>query len=223
MRTPANGGGKQADRGEHREASAHAGRHHQIAEAFVVHDLAQRTGVGVGGDDDVLRVVDGAELAQQQIADDQELRHRLGRFAGLADHIERGASEVEAVEQLAEGPGVDVVGDDDARASVRRRRGAPWCRVPTRRCRAPPACRTRRALPPPVPSSPPAHPFERADRRRAARRRRASPAGHVRPLPHVPPTRPPRPAPTPAWPMASAIMPFTSSRTLIASRAARRR
>ena len=73
-----------------------------------------RTAVRVRGDQDVAPVVDRAELAQQMLAHHQELRHRFGRLARLADDVEQRALDVELREEAGEGVGIDRVGDDDA-------------------------------------------------------------------------------------------------------------
>jgi hypothetical protein len=123
-------GGKEAGGGEHREAARDAGRHREVAEALVVDDLAQATALGVGGDDDARLVLDGAERAQQPVADDEELGDRRRRLARFAHHVEGGAGQVEVVEQRADAPRIDVVGHHDARRAAAER-AAGCARLPS--------------------------------------------------------------------------------------------
>jgi hypothetical protein len=106
------------DGAQDRETAADRGRIVDGDQSLVVDDLPQGAARDVGGDQQVARVLAGAELAQQALAHDEELGQRLGGLARLGDHVEDGSPEVDAIEQRGERPRVDVVGDDHLDAAA---------------------------------------------------------------------------------------------------------
>src|SRR5690606_36915895 len=99
---------------EDAEAAADARGDREGSDPLLTGDAAQSASLRVGGEDEVPAVAVLAELADEAVAHDQELGDGLRRRAGLADHVEEGATEVEAVEQGRDGGGVHVVQDVQA-------------------------------------------------------------------------------------------------------------
>ena len=87
MSMPHIAGAEQADRRQHGEPPADAVGHFERAVAFLVADLAQRAAGRVGRREDVVLVL-LAELLLQQVAEEDELRRRLGGLAALADDVD---------------------------------------------------------------------------------------------------------------------------------------
>jgi len=85
----AHGGRKNADGGEDGEAPADAVGDFEGFVTFPGGDVAEGAAFGVGGGEDVVFIT-LAQIFQEQVAKENELRGGFGGFAGFADDVDDG-------------------------------------------------------------------------------------------------------------------------------------
>ena len=114
-------GGKDADGSEHAEPAADIRRNLERLDLLIARDGAQGTLLRIGDEDKPFTRSGFAEHFVEPRADDEILRHRLGRAARLRDHDEQAAAQVEPAEQRGDVGRVHVVEHVQSRLAAARR------------------------------------------------------------------------------------------------------
>ena len=113
---------QQTDRGKHRITAAHVVRHDEGLIAFFVREVLQRAARFVGRAENALLRLFLAVLLFDDLAEHAERDRRLGRGAGLRDHVDRNVAALADLHELRQRGGGDAVaGEIDVRRILLQR------------------------------------------------------------------------------------------------------